>query len=115
MSIRYDKKRGKRGLITLSIILLLLSACTIVASVYLLWTTDLPEEVKKDNAVFSSMVMVGIVFAVYSVFGLFSTCGGCMIYVFSVLTTILAVLFLALSCTTIFACILSFVWICLPF
>lgn len=61
MSIRYDKKRGKCGLITLSIILLLLSACMIVASVYLLWTTDLPEEVKKDNAVFSSMVMVGIV------------------------------------------------------
>lgn len=115
MSIRYDKKRGKCGLITLSIILLLLSACMIIASVYLLWTTDLPEEVKKDNAVFSSMVMVGIVFAVYSVFGLFSTCGGCMIYVFSVLTTILAVLFLALSCITIFACILSFVWICLPF
>lgn len=109
MSLRYNKKKGKCCLTSLSIILLILSIGIIVASNYLLKAVDVPDEIKKDNAVFGSITMTGIVLAVYSAFGIFSLCGGCMIYVFSVINTILTILFLCLSCCSIIACFLAYV------
>lgn len=92
---RYDKKKGKCCLVTLSAILFILSLLLLTGSYLLISNRYLPEEIKKDNGFYSCLIVIGVVLAVYSLFGLFSSCGGCMIYVFSPLTTLLTIVFAA--------------------
>lgn len=106
---KHDKKKGKSCLILTNLFLVLIGLCLVSYSFWIYQSLTTPEELSKVNFSYVFLLSTGMVLIVYSLMGLLSICGGCMIYAFVTISVILSCIFAVLTLISLAFLVLSLV------
>lgn len=91
------EKKGKGCLICMNILLLILGALVIGATIYVMNGTDVPPIFKALEANCYWLIVAGVILIIFSIFGICASCGGCVLYFYSIFITLLTIVFLVVD------------------
>ena len=88
-----DKKEGKTCMIVMNSILLVIGLVVFIGMIVLSKSPNVPSVLKELSVYCSLGIVVSVVLIVFSILGFCASCGGCFLFFYAVLITIMSIFF----------------------
>lgn len=88
-----DKKEGKTCMIVMNSILLVIGLVVFIGMIYLSKSSNVPSVLKELSVYCSLGIVASVVLIIFSILGFCASCGGCFLFFYAVLITIMSIFF----------------------
>ena len=96
-----DKKEGKGCMVFMNVLLLILGLFIIGLTIYVNTGSDIPPVIQQLGVILGMGIGIGVVLVIFSIIGFCASCGGCFLFIYCVVITILSIICVVLTIAVI--------------